>query len=124
MDEIEGVKDAIQAYVDGVVEFDFPKGESTWHPEGLKISFNQEKQKLTRYTISQTRPNLTQDEIDVMKTKVSQRGTIVSVDRTGNAAFVKLVWQYERDGEKRDITDYILLLRISDEWKIVSKSSQ
>ncbi len=121
MDEIERVKDAVRAYIDGVVEFDFPKGESAWHPEGLKISFNQEKQKLTRYTISQTRPNLTQDGIEVVKKRVSQSGTIVSVDRTGNAASVKLVWQYEREGDKKEITDYTLLLRINDEWKIVAK---
>jgi hypothetical protein len=56
-----------------------------------------------------------------MKNRVSQRGTIVSAERTGDAASVKLIWQYEKDGEEREITDYILLLRIEHDWKIVAK---
>ncbi|TFH09252.1 MAG: hypothetical protein E4H14_04785 [Candidatus Thorarchaeota archaeon] len=121
MDELDRVRDTVQAYIDGVVEFDFPKGESAWHPYGLKISFDSEKQKLRGFTISQTRPNLSHDEIELMKTKVSQKGTIISVERTGDAASVKLVWQYEREGMEKEITDYILLLRINADWKIVAK---
>ncbi|MGY5876106.1 MAG: nuclear transport factor 2 family protein [Candidatus Thorarchaeota archaeon] len=121
MDEIERVKDTVRAYVEGVVDFDFTKGENAWHPEGLKLSYNRENQKLTGYTISQTRPNLSQDDIEVMKTKVSQKGTILFADRSGDAATVKLEWHYEKDGDRREITDYILLLRIEDEWKIVAK---
>lgn len=121
MDEIDRVKDAVRAYVVGVVNFDFPKGENAWHPEGLKISYNSEKRKLACLTISQTKPNLSQDEIESMKNRVSQRGTIVSAERTGDAASVKLIWQYEKDGEEREITDYILLLRIEHDWKIVAK---
>ncbi|MHA1909817.1 MAG: nuclear transport factor 2 family protein [Candidatus Thorarchaeota archaeon] len=121
MDEIERVKDAVRIYVDGVIEFNFSKGESAWHPEGLKLSYDQENQKLVGYTISQTKPNLNQDEIEVMRKRVSQSGTIISVDRSGDAASVKLRWDYEKDEEKLEITDYILLLRINDEWKIVAK---
>ncbi|MGY5873516.1 MAG: nuclear transport factor 2 family protein [Candidatus Thorarchaeota archaeon] len=121
MDELERVKDTVRAYIDGVVEFDFPKGESAWHPEGLKISYDSESQTLRGLTISQTRPDLSDDEIELMKTTISQSGTMVSAERTGDAATVKLVWQYERKGIKKEITDYILLLRIEDSWKIVAK---
>ncbi|MHA1882699.1 MAG: hypothetical protein ACTSUO_06600 [Candidatus Thorarchaeota archaeon] len=46
----------------------------------------------------------------MMKSRVSQKGTIESVDRTGNAATVKLVWVSERDENVQEYTDYILLL--------------
>jgi len=121
MNEIKRVKDAVQTYVDGVVEFNFSKGESPWHPDGLKISYDSENQKLMGLTISQTRPNLNKDEIEAMKKRVSQRGTIISADVTGETASVKLVWNYKRDGEENEITDYILLLRIAGDWKIVAK---
>lgn len=121
MNELDRVKGTVQAYIDGVVEFDFPKGESAWHPDGLKISYDSENQELRGFTISQTKPNLSPDEIELIKTKVSQKGTIVSAERTGDAASVKLVWHYEREGIKKEITDYILLLRINDDWKIVTK---
>jgi hypothetical protein len=74
-------------------------------------------------TISQTRPDLSEDEIEMMKRRVSQKGTIVSAELTGDAASVKLVWNYNRDGVEREITDYILLLKIEEDWKIVAKVS-
>jgi len=121
MNEIERVKNTVQTYVDGVVEFDFSKGESAWHPDGLKIVYDSDTQKLTGLTITQTKPNLTQDEIEVMKKRISQKGRIVSAELTGCAASVKLVWNYMRDGIENEITDYILLLKIEGDWKIVAK---
>ena len=121
MDELERIKDTIKAYVDGVVEFDFTKGESAWHPEGLKISYDSEIQKLKGLTISQTRPDLSLNEIKEMKKRISQKGTIVSTEYSGDAASVKLVWNYKNDGMEKEITDYILLLKIDGDWKIVAK---
>ena len=121
MSEIERVKEAIQTYVDGVIDFDFSRGESTWHPDGLKISYDSEKRKLIGLTISQTRPDLSEDEIELMKKRISQKGRIVSAEFTGDAASVKLVWNFNRDGVEAEITDYILLLKIEGDWKIVAK---
>lgn len=121
MRELERVKETVRDYVDGVVEFNFPKGESAWHPEGLKISYDSDNQRLTGLTISQTRPSLNEGEIEVMKKRISQKGTIVSAERTGDAASVKLVWNYNRDGVEGEITDYILLLKVEGNWKIVAK---
>jgi hypothetical protein len=118
---IEEIRETVCSYVDGVVEFDFKKGESAWHQEGLKIGLDSQGQSLITKTIQQTRPNLTQEEIDVVRKQISQSGTIESIDRTGNAASVKLVWNYERSGQKKRITDYILLLRSNKGWKIVGK---
>ncbi len=121
LNEIELVKGAIMEYVEGVVTFDFEKGMHPWHPDGLKISYNPEEGRLVRETILQSKPNLTQAEIDQVKTRISQQGTLKSIDITGNAAAVKLVWVSNTDTIIREYTDYILLLKIEDEWKIVSK---
>ncbi|MGY5878725.1 MAG: nuclear transport factor 2 family protein [Candidatus Thorarchaeota archaeon] len=121
MSEIERVKEAVRAYVDGVVEFNFSKGENAWHPKGLKISYDSESQQLKQYTISETRPDLTADEIEVMKQRISQKGTILSAEYSGDAASVKLVWNFKKDEVEKEITDYILLLRIDGDWKIVAK---
>jgi len=119
--EIARVKQTVRNYVDGVVGLEFQKGEDAWDPEGLKISYDAQRKKLHTVTILETRPNLSPEEIESARKMVSQRGTIQTVDRTGDAASVKLLWHYARGGETREITDYILLLRISDEWKIVAK---
>ena len=67
--------------------------------------------------------NGVQDTFEQIKSKISQEGRITSVDQTGNAAYVKLVWLMEREDSQHEFTDYILLLKIKDEWKIVSKVS-
>ncbi|MHA2119461.1 MAG: nuclear transport factor 2 family protein [Candidatus Thorarchaeota archaeon] len=118
---IEEIRETVRSYVDGVVDFDFEKGESAWHQEGLKIGLDSQGQNLITRTIQQTRPNLSQEGIDVVRKQISQNGTIESIDRTGNAASVKLVWNYERGGQKKRITDYIFLLRSNKGWKIVGK---
>ena len=121
MSELEKVREAVQTYVNGVVEFNFLKGESPWHPKGLKISYDSEKDSLSQYTIAETRPDLTEDQIEVVKKRISQQGVIESAEVTGNAANVKLIWNFQNGDVKKEITDYILLLKIKDEWKIVAK---
>ncbi|KXH70194.1 MAG: hypothetical protein AM326_01230 [Candidatus Thorarchaeota archaeon SMTZ-45] len=112
---------AVRNYVDGVVEFDFILGESAWHPDGLKIALDAHGERLSCKTIRQTRPNLTAEEIGSARQQISQRGSIESVDRTGNAASVKLVWVFEKAGVRKRITDYILLLNSANGWRIVGK---
>jgi len=119
--ELERIKASVMEYVEGVVEWDLEKGLHPWHPDGLKISYDSEKRELVRKTILQTKPDLTPEEIEQVKTKHSESGTILSVDTTGNTAFVKLVWLSKTATTLRETIDYILLLKIEDEWKIVSK---
>ncbi|MFW9968230.1 MAG: nuclear transport factor 2 family protein [Candidatus Thorarchaeota archaeon] len=118
--EVDKIKETIHNYVSGVVEFDFDRGESAWHPDGLKISLDSGGRLVTR-NILDTRPNLTPDEIRQMRNRVFQNATIQAIDVTGIAASVKLVWQFEMDGDKKRITDYVLLLRGEEDWRIVGK---
>ncbi len=119
-DEIERI---VMEYVSGVVDFDFQRAENAWHKDGLKITFDKERNELVTETIIETRPDLSPDQIELIKSKISQKSNIESVDRTGNAANVKLVWLSERDGNIHEYTDYILLLNLENEWKIVAKVS-
>ena len=119
--ELERIKASVMEYVEGVVEWDLEKGLHPWHPDGLKISYDSEKRELVRKTILQTKPDLTPEDIEQVKTKLSESGTILSVDTTGNTAFVKLAWLSKTATTLRETIDYILLLKIEDEWKIVSK---
>ena len=123
LDEVERIKASVMEYVEGVVEFDFPRGMDPWHPDGLKFSYNREEDKLIRETILESKPDLSEEEIKQARKVVHQRGTIEYVDWTGTAASVKLLWVSERQGTHREYTDYILLLKVRDEWKIVSKVS-
>ena len=119
-DEIERI---VMEYVSGVVDFDFQRAENEWHKEGLKITFDKERTELVTETIIETRPDMSPDQIELMKSKICQKGNIESVDRTGKAANVKLVWLSERDGNLHEYTDYILLLNLENKWKIVAKVS-
>jgi hypothetical protein len=118
---IEEIKQTVRNYIDGVVEFNFELGESAWHPDGLKIALESQGNNLSTKTIRQTRPNLSPEEIDSARKQIKQRGRIESVDTTGNAASVRLVWNFEREGLTKRITDYILLLKGADGWRIVGK---
>ena len=120
-DDIEKVEDTVRTYVEGVVNFEFEKGESAWHPDGLKIGIDTENHSLTRSTISETRPDLSPDQIEDMKQRVSQKGTIVASKVSGHIAHVELLWHYKRDREEIEITDFILLQKIMGDWKIVAK---
>ncbi len=120
-DEIDKIHACIMEYVQGVVEFDFEKGMKPWHSDGLKISYDSKNGELVRETILQSRPNLTQNEIEQAKSTITQKGTIESIDSTGSAAGAKLVWTSKTATTFRKYTDYILLLKIEGEWLIVSK---
>jgi hypothetical protein len=123
LDEIKNIKAAVMEYVEGVAEFDFPKGVKPWHPDGLKFSYDPKEGKLVRETILESKPDLSDEQIEQARKVVHQRGTIESVDCTGTIAAVKLLWVSERKGSRQEFTDHILLLKIQDDWKIVSKVS-
>jgi hypothetical protein len=120
-DDVESVREAVMTYVEGVVNFDFDKGESPWHGKGVKISYDANDEVLNMSTISETRPSWNEEQLKQVKKRISQSGRIISSDVTGDAAYVKLVWDFKMDESRKEISDHILLLKIDDEWKIVGK---
>jgi hypothetical protein len=118
--EIDAIRRRIQEYIDGVVERNFPKAENTWYPEEVKIYADSDG-KLNRITMIQSIPK---DEETASKSKSSlleQSGTIRNIEQKENATIAKVKWLENRDNKKRKFTDYISLLKINKEWKIVSK---
>ncbi|MHA1882698.1 MAG: hypothetical protein ACTSUO_06595 [Candidatus Thorarchaeota archaeon] len=57
-DELERIKITVMEYVEGVVNFDFQRAENAWHQDGLKITFDSERNELVRETITETRPDM------------------------------------------------------------------
>ena len=119
--EVEAAKRAVMEYVEGVVKFHFERGENAWHQNGVKISYDAKNKSLKLNTIRETRPNWNPDQIEQMKKQISQRAKIISADVTGDAASIKLVWDFRFNDERKEITDYILLLKIDGAWSIVGK---
>ena len=52
--------------------------------------------------------------------KSNRIGRIVSIDQEGNAAMAKI--EIKMPNLKRIYTDYLMLLKIGEEWKIIHKS--
>ncbi|MHA1198018.1 MAG: nuclear transport factor 2 family protein [Candidatus Heimdallarchaeaceae archaeon] len=113
--EKERIEDAILVYVEGVQEFNFDKAESSWHSKGVKIFYNESKASLDMVTMLQSRPD------GKPVGEISQRAEIKEINRVGQAATVLLQWFLEKNGSKAVITDFISLLQINNQWKIVAK---
>ncbi len=113
--EKEKIEDAILKYVEGVREFDFDKAESSWHPQGLKISYDSDSESLRTITMLESRPS------SKPTIKLTQKAEIKSIDFYDNASCVKLKWQEKRGDVSRIYVDYISLIKIKTDWKIVSK---
>ena len=118
--EAESIRSSIQEYIDGVVERNFPKAESPWHPEGLKIYLDSENN-LKKITMIQSKPKDISIKEASQLSLVEQSGCIENIEQSGNAAIVKVKWLEKRGQKKREYTDYISLLKIKNDWKIVAK---
>jgi len=115
--EAERIKLTIQSYMEGVAKFNFEKAENSWHPQGLKIYYDSKSDSLKTITMLQSRP------LDKPSTAIKQTAEIESLDIFGHAACVKLKWSMEREGIKKICVDYVSLIKIKKNWKIVSKIS-
>ena len=113
--ELNNIEQTVQKYVDAVIEFNFELAEDSWHPDGVKIFYDEEDESLNLLTILQTRPD------SKPKGKISQSAEIKEINRVGKAATVLLQWLMERDNSKFIFTDFISLLKIKEQWKIVAK---
>ncbi|MCE7739885.1 MAG: nuclear transport factor 2 family protein [Candidatus Heimdallarchaeota archaeon] len=116
-EEAERIKLTIQSYVEGVAEFNFEKAENSWHTRGVKIYYDSDSDSLKTITMLQSRPS------SKPSIAIKQTAEIESLDIFGQAACVKLKWSVEREEKKRICVDYVSLIKIKKDWKIVSKIS-
>jgi Putative lumazine-binding len=114
--EIPAIEKVIQTYFDGLYEGDTKKLGAAFHevshlysagPEGV-----QDLPRAKWFEAVQTRPS-------GKARNLPRRDRIVSIDMSGpETAFVKVECQLP----PRYFTDYLLLLKGAEGWKIVSKS--
>lgn len=114
--DVQAIETVIQTYFDGLYEGDVKKLGAAFHEVSHLYSATAEGvQDLSRakwFDMVQSRPS--------GKAKgLARRDRIVSIDMSGpETAFVKVECQLP----PRYFTDYLLLLKGRDGWKIVSKS--
>ena len=120
--EKNAIKKTIQEYIDGVIERNFSRAEKPWHPEGVKI-FVDSNNKLNKLTMLQSKPKDIEMRDISKPPSLEQSGNIENIEHTGNASIAKVKWLEKRDNKRRVYTDYISLIKIGKEWKIVSKIS-
>ena len=110
--DIEGIQQAVQHYLDGHASGDSAVMTRAFH-ESARLQFIRDGQYSTRTLESYLGGmggSAAEDEAD-------RRRRVVSIDYTGNAGVAKL----ELDYPGALITDYMQLLKIDGEWKIVNK---
>ena len=117
MNDLSAIESQLQVYFDGLYEGDGDKIERVFH----------EKSSLFSVAADGTLNELPRAQwVEWMKTRKSaadqgleRKDWIVSIDRSGpNTAFAKVHCQIP----PRYFTDYLTLAKLSDGWRIVSKT--
>lgn len=100
---------------------DYIEGTANGEPDRVKKAFHKD---LNLYHIKNGELAVwkgTSYTNNIKQGKKSNRiGRIVSVDHEGNAAMAKI--EIKMPALKRVYTDYLMLLKIGEEWKIIHKS--
>lgn len=114
-EELDNIEEIVQDYIDGVIEFNFEKAEKSWHAEGVKIYYDNTNDSLEKLTMVQSRPE------GKPPRKISQRAEIKEISRVGKAATVLIQWYQEKEDKETIFTDFLSLLKMNNQWKIVAK---
>lgn len=116
-DDVERIKEAINAYFDGVKRKELEKFLESWHPEA-RMSFIREGDISSvprSFWDDWCQQPLNKDEAVTCEIK--------SIDVTGTVAIAKT--QTTKDNPESIIkyTDYLTLMKVNDDkWKIIQKS--
>ncbi len=111
--EEEGVRQALNYYIQGHVTGDGENFKKAFHTEA-KLFWIREGQ-LTQRTSAEFAAGATGKPAP---DEAQRKRWIESIDITGNAAVAKVILDYPNTR----YTDYMSLLKIGDEWKIVNKT--
>ncbi len=103
------------------VLYDYIEGTANGEPERLKQAFDEN---FNLYFVANDSLRVWSGKQyigNVKKGRKSNRiGKVLSIDYEGNAAVAKI--EILMPSRKRIYTDYLLLLKIKDKWKIIHKS--
>lgn len=110
--EIENINKVLYHYIDGTAN-----GE----PDRLKKAFDEN---FNLYFVANDSLRVWSGKQYVAGVKPGRKsnriGKVLSIDYEGNAAIAKI--EILMPARKRIYTDYLMLLKIKDEWKIIHKS--
>lgn len=109
-DDLSGIRTAVEQYFDGT-ENGKPALLRDTFASSLEIQFVAPDGTLGRITADEYIGRIIEGK------KANRKGHIVSIDVTGNAAVAKA----EIDMGKRVYTDYLLLLRLEQGWRVTNK---
>jgi ketosteroid isomerase-like protein len=109
----EGIRKTVQAYFDGVTNHDVAKLDAAFHPEA-RLSTSNNKGALYNTSYQDWRKFTSEPAGDT----TGRNNRIADIKMMGNAAVVTTVldWPAVR------YVDYLSLVKIGDEWKIMSKT--
>ena len=110
--ERESIKKALFNYIDGTAN-----GE----PDRVKKAFHKD---LNLYSVRNNELHTWKGVNYIGRLKSGKKsnriGKIISIDFENNAAMAKL--EIDMPGAKRIYTDYMLLLKVKGEWKVIHKT--
>lgn len=111
--EIEAVRAAIENYMQGHATGQGDYFRKVFHPDS-KLFWVRDGQLMQRTSADYIAGASGQPAAD----EAQRKRTIESIDITGNAAVVKIALDYPNTR----LTDYMSMLKIAGEWKIINKT--
>jgi len=103
------------------VLYDYIEGTANGEPDRLRESFDED---FNLYFVREDSLQIWSGKKYIDNVKPGQKsnriGKVLSIDYEGNAAMAKI--EILMPSRKRIYTDYLMLLKIKDKWKIIHKS--
>ncbi|MHA1975288.1 MAG: nuclear transport factor 2 family protein [Candidatus Hodarchaeales archaeon] len=117
--DLQRIKETVELYFAGVIEGNYSKIIRAWHKEGNRLLIDSNSNDI----VFQNSPSNNEYAKLKPNPQIMQKATIEAIDVTGTAASVRLKWLIESSNRKLTCTDYLLLLKERNTWKIVTKVS-
>lgn len=103
------------------VLYDYIEGTANGEPDRLKRAFHED---FNLYFVKEDSLQVWSGKQYVAKVKAGQKsnriGKVLSIDYEGDAAMAKI--EILMPNRKRIYTDYLMLLKVNKQWKIIHKS--
>ena len=119
LSEHELITQTIMKYVNAVVVGTHQDAVDAWHIKGKRITYDENEEKV----IFQPSPANSMFSSYKPNPEVKQDAKIVLIEITRSIASVKLRWNVRFGSLQKICTDYLLLLKSKEGWKIVGKVS-
>lgn len=118
--EVENIREVLESYANAFYKWDIECIKQSFHPDMRLNSVDLKTEELS----NQFRPYAVWKEIlDEHKAKGTKFETeIMHIDQRGTAAIAVMYWKGLTPKGIRHTTDFLTLLKVNDNWKIVNKS--